>query len=115
MIEQDYLATNTMWRRDAEVAAGLPKHVADTLLTVQPAFLAAAMEAIQAATYWPAKFMGVEKDSGTIAAGKYADIIAVRGDVLRTIALLQNPTHIMKGGTLYKQGGVVNEAALTPR
>jgi imidazolonepropionase-like amidohydrolase len=74
-----------------------------------------AMEAIQAATYWPAKFMGVEKDSGTIAAGKYADIIAVRGDVLRTIALLQNPTHIMKGGTLYKQGGVVNEAALAPR
>lgn len=48
VIEQDYLATNTMWRRDAEVAAGLPKHVADTLLTVQPAFLAAAMEAIQA-------------------------------------------------------------------
>ena len=39
----------------------------------------------------------------------------LRGDVLRTIALLQNPTHIMKGGTLYKQGGVVNEAALAPR
>ena len=74
-----------------------------------------AMEAIQAATYWPAKFMGVEKNSGTIAVGKYADIIAVRGDVLRTIALLQNPTHIMKGGTLYKQGGVINEAALAPR
>ncbi len=74
-----------------------------------------AMEAIQAATYWPAKFMGVEKDSGTIAVGKYADIIAVRGDVLRTIALLQNPTHIIKGGTIYKQGGVVNEAALAPR
>ncbi len=74
-----------------------------------------AMEAIQAATYWPAKFMGVEKDSGTVSVGKYADIIAVRGDVLRTIALLQNPTHIMKGGTLYKHGGVVNEAALAPR
>ncbi|WP_372916720.1 amidohydrolase family protein [Sandarakinorhabdus sp.] len=74
-----------------------------------------AMEAIQAATYWPAKFMGVEKNSGTIAVGKYADIIAVRGDVLRTIALLQNPAHIMKGGTLYKHGGVINEAALVSR
>jgi len=73
------------------------------------------MEAIQAATYWPAKFMGVEKDSGTIAVGKYADIITVRGDVLRTIALLQNPAHIMKGGTLYKRNGVVDEAALAPR
>lgn len=48
VIQQDYLATNRMWRRDAEVAAGLPPHVADTLLTVQPAFLAAAMAAIQA-------------------------------------------------------------------
>lgn len=73
------------------------------------------MEAIQAATYWPAKFMGVERDSGTVAVGKYADIITVRGDVLRTIALLQNPAHIMKGGTLYKRDGVVNEAALAPR
>ncbi|MEI6486283.1 MAG: amidohydrolase family protein [Sphingomonadales bacterium] len=71
------------------------------------------MEAIQAATYWPAKFMGVEKDSGTVSVGKYADIIAVRGDVLRTIGLLQNPAHIMKGGVLYKKDGVVNEAALT--
>jgi imidazolonepropionase-like amidohydrolase len=73
------------------------------------------MEAIQAATYWPAKFMGVERDSGTVSVGKYADIIAVRGDVLRTIALLQNPTHIMKGGVVYKKDGVVNEAALAPR
>ena len=48
VIQQDYLATNRMWRRDAEVAAGLPQHVADTLLTVQPAFLEAAMEAIRA-------------------------------------------------------------------
>ncbi|WP_439547210.1 amidohydrolase family protein [Sandarakinorhabdus sp.] len=73
------------------------------------------MEAIQAATYWPAKFMGVEKDSGTIAVGKYADIITVRGDVLHTIALLQNPAHVMKGGTLYKRDGVVDEAKLAPR
>lgn len=73
------------------------------------------MEAIQAATYWPAKFMGVEKDSGTIAVGKYADIVTVRGDVLHTIALLQNPAHVMKGGTLYKRDGVVDEAKLAPK
>ncbi len=47
VIHEDYLATNRLWRRDAEVAAGLPQHVADTLLTVQPAFLEAAMQAIQ--------------------------------------------------------------------
>lgn len=48
VIERDYLATNHLWRRDAEVVAGLPPQVADTLLTVQPAFLAAAYQAIEA-------------------------------------------------------------------
>jgi imidazolonepropionase-like amidohydrolase len=37
-----------------------------------------AMEAIQAATYWPSKFMGVEEQWGTIVAGRHADIIAVK-------------------------------------
>lgn len=74
-----------------------------------------AMEAIQAATYWPAKFMGVEKSSGTIVAGKTADIIAVHGDVLQTIGLLQNIPFVMKDGTVYKRDGVVVEAALAPR
>ena len=48
VIEHDYLATNRLWRRDAEVAAGLTPVVADTLLTVQPAFLEAAYDAIHA-------------------------------------------------------------------
>jgi len=74
-----------------------------------------AMDAIQAATYWPAKFMGVEKTSGTIVVGKTADIIAVRGDVLQTIGLLQNIPFVMKDGTIYKRDGVVVEAALAPR
>lgn len=46
VIHHDYLATNRLWRRDAEVSAGLPQVVADTLLSVQPAFLEAAYEAI---------------------------------------------------------------------
>ena len=71
-----------------------------------------AMEAIQAATYWPSKFMGVEEEWGTIIAGRYADIIAVKGDVLRTIALLQNVDFVMKGGTVFKQNGQVIEEAL---
>lgn len=64
-----------------------------------------AMEAIQSATYWPAKFMGVEEQWGTIIAGRYADIIAVEGDVLRHINLLQNVDLVMKGGVVYKRDG----------
>jgi imidazolonepropionase-like amidohydrolase len=60
------------------------------------------MTAIRAATYWPSVMMKVDKDVGTVTEGKYADIIAVRGDVLRYIALLQNVDLVMKRGTRYK-------------
>jgi imidazolonepropionase-like amidohydrolase len=60
------------------------------------------MYTIRAATYWPAVAMGVEKDFGTISEGKYADIIAVKGDVLRHIALLQRVDMVIKKGNRYK-------------
>ena len=60
------------------------------------------MYAIRAATYWSALAMRVEKDFGTITEGKYADIIAVRGDVLKHIQLLQDVDIVIKNGTRYK-------------
>jgi imidazolonepropionase-like amidohydrolase len=60
------------------------------------------MEAIRAATYWPAVAMKVDKDVGTISEGKYADIIAVRGDLLRYINLLQRVDLVIKRGVRYK-------------
>jgi imidazolonepropionase-like amidohydrolase len=61
-----------------------------------------AIDAIRAATYWPAVAMRADKDYGSIAEGKYADIIAVRGDVLRHIALLQNVDMVFKHGSRVK-------------
>jgi imidazolonepropionase-like amidohydrolase len=60
------------------------------------------MDAIRAATYWPAVAMRVENDYGTIAEGKYADIIAVRGDVLRHINLLRDPRIVIRHGVQYR-------------
>lgn len=60
------------------------------------------MLTIKAATYWPAVFQGVDDKVGTISEGKYADIIAVRGDVLRYIDLLQKVDLIIKHGKRYK-------------
>ncbi len=68
-----------------------------------------AMETIRAATYWPAKMMKVSDKWGTVTTGKYADIIAVRGDVLKHINLLQRVDFVMKGGIVYKQDGQVVE------
>ncbi|MGZ8846725.1 MAG: amidohydrolase family protein [Pyrinomonadaceae bacterium] len=60
------------------------------------------MVAIRAATYWPSVLMKVSDQVGTVSEGKYADIIAVRGDVLRHIALLQDVDVVIKHGKRYK-------------
>jgi imidazolonepropionase-like amidohydrolase len=60
------------------------------------------MEAIRAATYWPAVHLKVDREVGTIAEGKRADVIAVRGDVLRHINLLQNVELVIQGGKRVK-------------
>ena len=60
------------------------------------------MYTIRAATYWPSVMMGVDKDFGTVSEGKYADIIAVKGDVLRHIDLLQGVDIVVKKGKQYK-------------
>ncbi|HNP06477.1 MAG TPA: amidohydrolase family protein, partial [Cyclobacteriaceae bacterium] len=57
---------------------------------------------LRAASYWPSVLMGVDKDYGTVSAGKYADIIAVKGDVLRYISLLQDVDMVIKHGKRYK-------------
>lgn len=71
-----------------------------------------AMDTLRAATYWPAVMMGVSDKLGTVSEGKYADIIAVKGDVLRYINKLSDVTLVMKGGVIYKQNGQVVESAL---
>jgi imidazolonepropionase-like amidohydrolase len=60
------------------------------------------MQAIRSATYWPAVMMKVDKDYGSVSEGKFADIIAVKGDVLRHIDLLQRVDVIVKHGHRYK-------------
>jgi imidazolonepropionase-like amidohydrolase len=61
------------------------------------------LQAIKSATYWPSVFMGVDKKVGTVSAGKQADIIAVKGDVLKYISLLQRVDMVMKKGKIYKK------------
>jgi imidazolonepropionase-like amidohydrolase len=60
------------------------------------------MTTIRAATYWPSVAMKVSDQVGTVTEGKYADIIAVRGDVLRYINLLQNVDIVIKHGKRWK-------------
>ncbi len=60
------------------------------------------MEALRAATYWPAVAQKVDGQVGSLSAGKWADVIAVRGDVLRTPELLSDVDLVIKRGVRYK-------------
>lgn len=59
------------------------------------------MQAIQAGTLHAATLLGMERDVGTIEPGRYADIVAVRGDPLQDIAVLQSVVFVMKGGEVW--------------
>jgi imidazolonepropionase-like amidohydrolase len=61
------------------------------------------MQAIQAATSNAADLLGHSNEVGSIRPGKYADIIAVTGDPLTDIRLLETVQFIMKDGKIYKQ------------
>jgi imidazolonepropionase-like amidohydrolase len=59
--------------------------------------------AIRSATFHGAKLLNIEQDLGTIEAGKLADIVAIKGDPLKDIKLMQDVSFVMKNGLVYKQ------------
>ena len=61
--------------------------------------------AIRSATVDAATLLGRESSIGTIEAGKDADIIAVRGDPVQDVRLLENVGFVMKHGRVHKLGG----------
>jgi imidazolonepropionase-like amidohydrolase len=61
------------------------------------------MQAIQAATHNAADLLGHADEIGSIKPGKFADIIAVSGDPLQNIRVLENVEFVMKDGKVYKQ------------
>jgi imidazolonepropionase-like amidohydrolase len=61
------------------------------------------MQAIQAATTNAADLLGHSDVLGSIKPGKYADIVAVSGDPLQDISVLENVQFVMKEGKVYKQ------------
>jgi imidazolonepropionase-like amidohydrolase len=60
------------------------------------------MQAIQAATSNAADLLGHANEVGSIKAGKYADLVAVSGDPLKDISLLERVEFVMKDGKVYK-------------
>ena len=62
------------------------------------------MQAIQTATISNARLFGMEDKIGSITAGKFADIIAVKASPLDDISALENVHFVMKNGEIIKNG-----------
>ncbi len=60
------------------------------------------METIKAATSVAATLLGWQDRVGTLAPGRYADLVAVAGDPLRDLHLLESVLFVMKGGEVVK-------------
>jgi imidazolonepropionase-like amidohydrolase len=67
------------------------------------------LQAITAATGSGAKLLGWEKDVGTLATGRFADVIAVRGDPTTDIKLLHQMLFVMKNGVVYKGAPAIQQ------
>ena len=72
------------------------------------------MEAIQAATVVPARVMGLDKEVGTVEAGKRADLILVEGNPLESISNIRNVRWVVAAGRLFNPADLWQSVGFKP-
>ena len=72
------------------------------------------LQALQAATVMPAKTLGMERDIGSIEAGKLADLVVLDANPLENIRNSDKISHVMQGGRLF-DAAMLNEQATGTR
>ncbi|MBM4219710.1 MAG: amidohydrolase family protein [Gammaproteobacteria bacterium] len=61
------------------------------------------MDAIRSATIVPARYLGIDDRLGSVEAGKLADLVAVPGNPLDDVHVLERVSFVMKDGVIYKR------------
>jgi len=73
-----------------------------------------ASQVLQNATLNAARIMSLDKDLGSIAPGKLADVILINGDPTVNISNIRNTALVVKDGVLYKPAELYPELGVTP-
>ena len=59
--------------------------------------------------------MGVDRDVGIIAPGKYADMVLIDGDPTRNISDVRNVVTVIKGGKVFDSNAIEGALGIAPR
>ena len=94
---------------------GVPGH---SLLRTLELYVEAGLtpaQALATATTIPARVMGLEKDVGTVEAGKRADLLVLDADPLESISNIRKSRWVVANGRLYDPRALWRAAGFTPR
>jgi imidazolonepropionase-like amidohydrolase len=72
------------------------------------------LEAIQSATIVPARAMKLDQDTGTVEAGKRADLIIVKGNPLERISDLRNVSMTIANGRMFNSAELWKSVGFRP-
>ena len=73
------------------------------------------LDAIRSATIVSARAMGLDRELGTVEAGKRADLILVRGNPLKDIRALRQVTRVITGGRVYDPAALWRSVGFKPQ
>jgi imidazolonepropionase-like amidohydrolase len=118
MFEKELQVVGVLHRAGIPIVAGtdqtVPGHSLHRELELYVKAGFTPMEAIQAATLVPARVMGVEKEVGTVEAGKRADLIVVDGDPLADIRNTRNVELTITAGRVYNSADLWRSVGFKP-
>ena len=109
VLEIEYKALNNAYKKGLRIALGtdagsFPWSINEAkefeLLVKKAGF--SPMDAIRAGTSVAAELLGQSAEIGHLAPGMLADIVAVPGDPLQDISVLQNVMFVMKDGVVFR-------------